>query len=73
MNEVESLMKMMDEENPDESVGKGRATMLRNLVMQLRKVCLHPYLFDFAEPDVKSTGVEELIASSGKLAVLDKL
>ncbi len=43
MNEVDSIVKMMEHEDPDALAGKG--TMLRNLVMQLRKVCLHPYLF----------------------------
>jgi len=71
MNEVDSIVKMMEEKDPDALVGKG--AMLRNLVMQLRKVCLHPYLFDFAEPNMNDTTVEELVATSGKLAVLDKL
>lgn len=43
MNEVDSIVKMMEEEDPDALTGKG--AMLRNLVVQLRKVCLHPYLF----------------------------
>jgi SWI/SNF-related matrix-associated actin-dependent regulator of chromatin subfamily A member 5 len=43
MNEVDSIVKMMEEEDPSALAGKG--AMLRNLVMQLRKVCLHPYLF----------------------------
>mmetsp|Transcript_30304 Transcript_30304/g.61133 ORF Transcript_30304/g.61133 Transcript_30304/m.61133 type:complete len:1089 (+) Transcript_30304:168-3434(+) len=70
MNDIESLAKMSEDENLDD---KHRANFLRNLVMQLRKICLHPYLFDFAEPDAINTSVEELIATSGKLAVLDKL
>jgi hypothetical protein len=43
MNEVDGIVKMMEEEDASALVGKG--TMLRNLVMQLRKICLHPYLF----------------------------
>lgn len=43
MNDVDSIVKMMEEEDPNALAGKG--TMLRNLVMQLRKICLHPYLF----------------------------
>jgi len=39
---------------------------------QKRKVCIHPYLFPGAE-DIKSTTLEALIGSSGKLTVLDKL
>lgn len=77
MNEIESLVKLT--EDGDEPTG-GKHTMLRNLIMQLRKICLHPYLFDFAEggggnntTNINNTSVEELIATSGKLAVLDKL
>jgi SWI/SNF-related matrix-associated actin-dependent regulator of chromatin subfamily A member 5 len=53
------------------SVGGGK--VLSNLIMQLRKCCLHPFLFHGAESDPNETSLEELIASSGKLAVLDKL
>jgi SWI/SNF-related matrix-associated actin-dependent regulator of chromatin subfamily A member 5 len=75
MKEVDSLVKLQaaqDSNDPDASKSKSNL-MLRNLVMQLRKVCLHPYLYDFAEGDIGSTSLEELIATSGKLAVLDKL
>lgn len=51
----------------------GTGKFLSNLVMQLRKCCLHPYLFDGAEVDIDATSLEDLIAASGKLAVLDKL
>lgn len=47
--------------------------ILSNLIMQLRKCCLHPFLFDGAEVDINSTTCEDLIAASGKLAVLDML
>ncbi len=70
MNKIESLVELIEQDR--EEVGPLKATELRHLVMQLRKCCLHPYLFDFAEgPDVDNTSVEELIATSGKLAVLD--
>mmetsp|Transcript_32092 Transcript_32092/g.59281 ORF Transcript_32092/g.59281 Transcript_32092/m.59281 type:complete len:1243 (-) Transcript_32092:257-3985(-) len=70
MNEIDSLVKLTEEG----SEAAGKHTMLRNLIMQLRKICLHPYLFDFAEGNEKeNTTVEELVATSGKLAVLDKL
>ena len=46
---------------------------LRHLVMQLRKCCNHPFLFDGVETDQENTTCEELIAASGKLAVVDKL
>ena len=41
--------------------------------MQLRKVCLHPYLIpDIEEKDLPDYG-EHIIETSGKLKVLDKL
>lgn len=45
---------------------------LMNLVMQLRKVCNHPYQFEDAEPDPYLTG-QHLIEASGKFVVLEKL
>ena len=51
---------------------KTKAKMLTNLIMQLRKCCIHPFLFPGTE-DIDSTSLEDLIAASGKLAVLDKL
>eukprot|EP00522_Entomoneis_paludosa_P007833 CAMPEP_0172444392 /NCGR_PEP_ID=MMETSP1065-20121228/4442_1 /TAXON_ID=265537 /ORGANISM="Amphiprora paludosa, Strain CCMP125" /LENGTH=1047 /DNA_ID=CAMNT_0013194915 /DNA_START=254 /DNA_END=3397 /DNA_ORIENTATION=+ len=48
------------------------AKLLNNLIMQLRKVCLHPFLFPDAEV-IEKTTLEELVGSSGKLTVLDKL
>eukprot|EP00804_Cyclotella_cryptica_P027266 CCRYP_014371-RB/>CCRYP_014371-RB protein AED:0.04 eAED:0.04 QI:131/1/1/1/1/1/6/716/1063 len=74
MKEVDTLVKLQAaEDSHDLEASKGSNLVLRNLVMQLRKVCLHPYLFDFAEGDLSNTSLEELIATSGKLAVLDKL
>lgn len=53
---------------------KGQKKMrLLNIVMQLRKVCNHPYLFDGAEPGPPYVEGEHLVTVSGKLAVLDKL
>ncbi|KAI0321200.1 P-loop containing nucleoside triphosphate hydrolase protein [Amylostereum chailletii] len=48
-------------------------TRLMNMVMQLRKVTCHPYLFDGAEPGPPYTTDEHLIENSGKLVMLDKL
>jgi SWI/SNF-related matrix-associated actin-dependent regulator of chromatin subfamily A member 5 len=45
---------------------------LMNLLMQLRKVCNHPYQLTHAEPDPYETG-EHLITASGKFIVLEKL
>jgi SWI/SNF-related matrix-associated actin-dependent regulator of chromatin subfamily A member 5 len=57
----------------DKSLGATRHSMLRNLFMQLRKCCNHPFLFDGAEVDPNSTSLEDLVAASGKLSVLDML
>ncbi|KAE9407682.1 SNF2 family DNA-dependent ATPase [Gymnopus androsaceus JB14] len=48
-------------------------TRLMNLVMQLRKVTCHPYLFDGAEPGPPYTTDEHLVQNSGKMIILDKL
>ncbi|KAI8991572.1 SNF2 family N-terminal domain-containing protein [Mycotypha africana] len=48
-------------------------TRLLNIVMQLRKCCNHPYLFDGAEPGPPYTTDQHLVDNSGKMIVLDKL
>ncbi|KAF3914445.1 hypothetical protein AA313_de0201114 [Arthrobotrys entomopaga] len=48
-------------------------TRLLNIVMQLRKCCNHPYLFDGAEPGPPYTTDEHLVFNCGKMVVLDKL
>ncbi|OJJ49239.1 hypothetical protein ASPZODRAFT_140162 [Penicilliopsis zonata CBS 506.65] len=48
-------------------------TRLLNIVMQLRKCCNHPYLFEGAEPGPPYTTDEHLIFNAGKMAILDKL
>ncbi|BGP15381.1 hypothetical protein JCM10213_001427 [Rhodosporidiobolus nylandii] len=48
-------------------------TRLQNIVMQLRKCCNHPYLFDGAEPGPPFTTDEHLVEAAGKMVVLDKL
>ncbi|KAI5474957.1 chromatin remodelling complex ATPase chain ISW1 [Pseudohyphozyma bogoriensis] len=48
-------------------------TRLQNIVMQLRKCCNHPYLFDGAEPGPPFTTDEHLVEASGKMVILDKL
>ena len=45
---------------------------LQSLLMQLRKCCNHPYLFEGADPDPGVTD-ESLIEASGKVHVLDRL
>jgi SWI/SNF-related matrix-associated actin-dependent regulator of chromatin subfamily A member 5 len=48
-------------------------TRLLNIVMQLRKCCNHPYLFDGAEPGPPYTTDEHIINNAAKMVVLDKL
>ena len=45
----------------------------KNLLMQLRKLCLHPYLFDGVEDTSLPQFDEHLIKTSGKLMFLDQL
>lgn len=52
---------------------KESKTRLLNIMMQLRKCCNHPYLFDGAEPGPPYTTDEHLIYNSAKLKVLDRL
>lgn len=48
-------------------------TRLLNIVMQLRKCCNHPYLFDGAEPGPPYTTDEHLVYNAGKMVILDKM
>ncbi|AOA64720.1 ATP-dependent DNA translocase [Komagataella phaffii CBS 7435] len=48
-------------------------TRLLNIVMQLRKCCNHPYLFEGVEPGPPFTTDEHLVYNSAKMIVLDKL
>ena len=52
---------------------KESKTRLLNIVMQLRKCCNHPYLFDGAEPGPPYTTDEHLVFTSGKMIILDKM
>ncbi|OBA27325.1 hypothetical protein HANVADRAFT_1862 [Hanseniaspora valbyensis NRRL Y-1626] len=53
--------------------GSESKTQLLNIMMQLRKCCNHPYLFDGAEPGPPFTTDQHLIDNSAKLKVLDQL
>uniref|UniRef100_A0A8C4N542 SNF2 related chromatin remodeling ATPase 1 n=1 Tax=Eptatretus burgeri TaxID=7764 RepID=A0A8C4N542_EPTBU len=64
------LMKDIDILN---SAGKMDKMRLLNILMQLRKCCNHPYLFDGAEPGPPYTTDSHLVVNSGKMVVLDKL
>ncbi|XP_074651868.1 SWI/SNF-related matrix-associated actin-dependent regulator of chromatin subfamily A member 5-like [Tubulanus polymorphus] len=64
------LMKDIDVVN-----GAGRSDKMRllNILMQLRKCCNHPYLFDGAEPGPPYTTDKHLVDNCGKMVLLDKL
>ena len=51
----------------------GAAKRLQNIVMQLRKCCNHPYLFDGAEEGPPYTTDQHIVDNAGKLVILDKL
>uniref|UniRef100_A0A0G4HFQ5 Uncharacterized protein n=1 Tax=Chromera velia CCMP2878 TaxID=1169474 RepID=A0A0G4HFQ5_9ALVE len=53
-------------------VGVTKYKAMTNLLMQLRKVCDHPFMFPGVEPQPFMTD-ERLIWTSGKLVALDKL
>jgi SWI/SNF-related matrix-associated actin-dependent regulator of chromatin subfamily A member 5 len=53
-------------------IDKGVKTALLNIVMQLKKCCNHPYLFDGAEPENFEAG-EHLVINCGKMIILNKL
>jgi SWI/SNF-related matrix-associated actin-dependent regulator of chromatin subfamily A member 5 len=46
---------------------------LLNIIMQLRKCCNHPYLFDGAEPGPPYTTDQHIVNNCGKMVLLDKL
>jgi len=52
--------------------GPDRVRLL-NILMQLRKVCNHPYLFDGAEPGPPYIDGAHIWEASGKMVLLDKL
>ena len=66
------LEKDIDAVNGATSKKEGK-TRLLNIVMQLRKCCNHPYLFDGAEPGPPFTTDEHLVDNAGKMVILDKL
>ena len=57
------------------SVKKVNNMKLQNTVMQLRKVCSHPFLFDWpVDPDSRQPIVDEnLVNASGKMMLLERL
>ena len=57
----------------DAVTGGAERSRLLNIVMQLRKCCNHPYLFQGAEPGPPFITGEHLVENSGKMVLLDKL
>jgi hypothetical protein len=51
----------------------GSRVKLMNTMMQLRKCCNHPYLFDGVEDKTLDPFGDHLVTHSGKLVLLDKL
>jgi len=54
-------------------LGGPEKTRLMNILMQLRKVCNHPYLFQGAEPGPPYFDGPHLWENAGKMVLLDKL
>ena len=65
-------MCIRDRNDPTGGPQTGAWKKLQSLLMQLRKCCNHPYLFEGADPDPGVTD-ESLIEASGKVHVLDRL
>lgn len=57
----------------DSISGKGSRTAVLNIVMQLRKCCGHPYLFEGVEDRTLDPLGEHLVENCGKLSLMDKL
>jgi len=57
----------------DAVTGGADRSRLLNIVMQLRKCCNHPYLFQGAEPGPPYLTGEHLVENAGKMVLLDKL
>lgn len=53
----------------------GAQISLINVVMELRKLCCHPYMLEGVEPDIEDANEahKQLLESSGKLQLLDKM
>jgi SWI/SNF-related matrix-associated actin-dependent regulator of chromatin subfamily A member 5 len=55
------------------AIGGPDKVRLLNILMQLRKVCNHPYLFEGAEPGPPYLDGPHIWQNSGKMTLLDKL
>ena len=57
----------------DMRVISSQSTPLKNMLMQLRKICNHPYMFHGVEQEGSAEFGEHLVQNSGKMIFLDKL
>lgn len=55
------------------TIRNGDKKKYENMLMQLRKVCNHPYLFDNVEGEGMDEFGEHLVTNSGKMIFVDKL
>ncbi|CAM9489243.1 unnamed protein product, partial [Phaeothamnion confervicola] len=67
------LMRDMDVINGTAGGGAAGRTAILNIVMQLRKCCNHPYLFQGIEDRTLDPLGEHLVESCGKMVLLSKL
>lgn len=67
------LQKDIEVVNDVQGPAKSKVYRLQNIVMQLRKCCNHPYLFEGAEEGPPYVDGDHLITNSGKMVVLDRL
>ena len=67
------LYKRILTRNIDVLNGFGEKSQLMNTIMQLRKTCNHPYLFENIEPGPPFIDGEHMIEASMKFKFLDKL
>lgn len=59
--------------NKDAFSNTASKSSLANLVMQLRKACAHPYLFEGVEDRTLDPMGDHVITNCGKMVLLDKL
>jgi SWI/SNF-related matrix-associated actin-dependent regulator of chromatin subfamily A member 5 len=65
--------KLLKSQNIFTEKNKHNGRQLNNLLMQLRKACNHPYMFDGIEPEGAEEWGEHLVDNCGKLKFLDRL
>ena len=69
--QIKLYQEMLQAKNLFETTGTSRP--YHNVLMQLRKCCNHPYLFEDVEEEGEDEFGEHLILNSGKMVFLDKL